>query len=306
MKSITVFFISAAILLIAAALFSISKQKDFMLNYSEDLNTTVSEAISVRIELEEIMKEAIGISQTIVNNFEDNLISSNNDSTAREILASPAEETTIEEKPTIICETQISVETEQSCLEQSVNREKTRIYELARELDMSSKELLKVVKSNGINVNNHMNMLDEEQVLLIRRAIYNEKTIGDIDQVNNILDSDSELIDAEQLLKASVLDILIGKDDTEVEHYLNSGMTDNDCPALLINTDESSVNFVKDPRLPQLGFSLEDIKSAHPYIAVRTLYEKGYSVREIAKLLDRGQGEVGLILNIAKKKSAVI
>lgn len=50
-------------------------------------------------------------------------------------------------------------------------------------------------------------------------------------------------------------------------------------------------------------FTLEAIKTAHPYLAVRTLYEQGYSIREIAQLLNRGQGEVELILNLSRKRN---
>jgi len=46
---------------------------------------------------------------------------------------------------------------------------------------------------------------------------------------------------------------------------------------------------------------LEKLKEVHPYIAVRTLHAKGYTVNQIARMLDRGQGEVNLILNITKK-----
>ncbi len=48
------------------------------------------------------------------------------------------------------------------------------------------------------------------------------------------------------------------------------------------------------------------MKKAHPYMAVKALADKGYSIREIAKLLDRGQGEVSLILNLVYKKRASI
>lgn len=51
--------------------------------------------------------------------------------------------------------------------------------------------------------------------------------------------------------------------------------------------------------------SIEHIKNAHPYIAVRVLHEKGYSIKEIAKILERGQGEVNLLLNLSKKSKVI-
>ncbi|NLB89220.1 MAG: hypothetical protein GX790_08365 [Syntrophomonadaceae bacterium] len=50
---------------------------------------------------------------------------------------------------------------------------------------------------------------------------------------------------------------------------------------------------------------IEQIKNAHPYISVRILHEKGYDVKEIAKILDRGQGEVSLLLNLSKKAKVI-
>lgn len=48
-----------------------------------------------------------------------------------------------------------------------------------------------------------------------------------------------------------------------------------------------------------------DYLAMHPYIAVNTLYKKGLNVKEIAKKLGRGQGEVILILNLCAKKKAI-
>ena len=39
-------------------------------------------------------------------------------------------------------------------------------------------------------------------------------------------------------------------------------------------------------------------------MAVKTLADQAYSVKEIAKLLNRGQGEVSLILNLLNQKRA--
>ncbi|MBC7075078.1 MAG: translation initiation factor IF-2 N-terminal domain-containing protein [Syntrophomonadaceae bacterium] len=47
---------------------------------------------------------------------------------------------------------------------------------------------------------------------------------------------------------------------------------------------------------------MEKLKTAHPYLAVRTLHARGYTVKQIAQMLDRGQGEINLILNLAEKK----
>lgn len=50
---------------------------------------------------------------------------------------------------------------------------------------------------------------------------------------------------------------------------------------------------------------IEQLKNAHPYIAVRVLHDKGYSIKEIARILGRGQGEVNLLLNLSKKAKVI-
>ncbi|MEQ8173476.1 MAG: translation initiation factor IF-2 N-terminal domain-containing protein [Syntrophomonadaceae bacterium] len=49
-------------------------------------------------------------------------------------------------------------------------------------------------------------------------------------------------------------------------------------------------------------FSMDEIKQAHPYLAVRTLSEQGYDQKEIARILGRGQSEINLIMNLTKRK----
>lgn len=51
-----------------------------------------------------------------------------------------------------------------------------------------------------------------------------------------------------------------------------------------------------------LPFPVEDLRRAHPSIVVPRLWNDGYTIPEIAELLDRGQGEVRLILDIQKRR----
>lgn len=44
------------------------------------------------------------------------------------------------------------------------------------------------------------------------------------------------------------------------------------------------------------------LQTTHPYIAVKTLLERGYSIKQIAQELNRGQGEVNLIISLLNKK----
>lgn len=66
--------------------------------------------------------------------------------------------------------------------------------------------------------------------------------------------------------------------------------------------------FKKPPSIPErqskrtLPYKIEELRRAHPSIVVPRLYNDGYSIPEIAELLDRGQGEVRLILDIQKRR----
>ena len=51
-----------------------------------------------------------------------------------------------------------------------------RVYEFAKKFDLSSKELLEVAKTNGINFNSHMSSMDEQQQKQLTNAITKPKT----------------------------------------------------------------------------------------------------------------------------------
>lgn len=53
---------------------------------------------------------------------------------------------------------------------------KSRVYELAKELNKSNKELLDFLKSKEIEVKNHMSSLSDEQVQMVRGAMAGNST----------------------------------------------------------------------------------------------------------------------------------
>ncbi|PKM77707.1 MAG: hypothetical protein CVU90_06310 [Firmicutes bacterium HGW-Firmicutes-15] len=153
-------------------------------------------------------------------------------------------------------------EEETAAVQEPIFFNKIRIYELAKELGISSKSLVNIVQELGIEAFNHMNCLDENQVLLIRKSL-------DISHKDTI-----EMIKPRLLRKN-------------------------------IDGDRDTIK-VRRPNNRQSEISIEDLKKAHPYLAVRTLHERGYSIRDIAQMLERGQGEVSLIMNLSQKKKACI
>ena len=45
---------------------------------------------------------------------------------------------------------------------------KIRVYEYAKQLNMSSKEILSILKRMNVTVNNHMSMIGEEEIQKIQ------------------------------------------------------------------------------------------------------------------------------------------
>lgn len=60
----------------------------------------------------------------------------------------------------------------------------------------------------------------------------------------------------------------------------------------------------KTPSSQRIPYQLEELRRAHPYIVVPRLHNEGYTIGEIAEILDKGQGEIKLILDIQKKREA--
>jgi translation initiation factor IF-2 len=52
---------------------------------------------------------------------------------------------------------------------------KMRVYEVAREVGVANKDLVSKIRALGIEVNNHMSMLDPEDVMRVRRALDKER-----------------------------------------------------------------------------------------------------------------------------------
>lgn len=141
---------------------------------------------------------------------------------------------------------------------------KMRVHELADEIGVSSKELLLTCIQLGFPVRHHMKILDEEQIRRLREHFFGQQPAG--------LNDDNSL----QVVEDGI--------------------------QMMTNQDQEALPLKYSIANQGSNFSLEEIKNAHPYIAVRTLSEQGYQAKEIARILDRGQGEVNLILNLSRKK----
>ena len=60
---------------------------------------------------------------------------------------------------------------------------KFRVYEVAKKLGKDNKEILEILKSNQIDVKNHMSMVNEDQVAIVEKALAPKKNTSS--QKNN-------------------------------------------------------------------------------------------------------------------------
>ncbi len=178
----------------------------------------LNDAEQLKLDLNTMMENALDVSRTLVNELD-----------AKVSMVESVEKDEETAKPATVSPTKGGL----------------RVYELARELNINSKELLGILDEHGYKYRSHMNVLDYDVAENIKKVFYERES--------------------------SSLEIAGSEDIAEINNY----------------------------------FSLEEIKKAHPYLAVSILKEQGYSIKEIAKLLGRGQGEISLILNLSKKAKAL-
>jgi len=247
-------------ILLFGGIFYMSYRKGVWERFFEEFRNTVDEAHIVKTDLHGMLDQSIGVSRAMVDHIESRIAELNHLQEEARYTQMLIQQ--ISEKRLAL--TQVSgmmalpehsedisvVEWED---EEPAKTSKIRVYELARELNMNSKELVATLQELGFPVSNQLNTLDYEVSLSIRQKL-------------TLIETDTTNIFRHDLHKERVLSI---------EDYKN--------------TDSEPMN-------------IEALRDAHPYIAVRTLQEAGYSVCEMAQLLNRGQGEISLIINLINKK----
>jgi hypothetical protein len=157
-----------------------------------------------------------------------------------------------------------------------IPKTRIRIYELARILKMNSRDLIHWMQVAGYSYDNPLNTLDEATAgIIIDRIKYQGKEEQD--------------------------DLIIKQVQPSVDIPLPENQTTHPSNISQINSEKSVDTADLDEDMEAW---IESLKKAHPYMAVKALADQGYSIKDIAKNLDRGQGEVSLILNLLNKKRA--
>lgn len=230
-----------------------SYRKGVWEKFYEEFRNTVDEAHIVKTDLHGMLDQSIGISKAIVDGLDARLAELNQMQEQARLTQLAIQQITeqrlaLTQMGGMMAIPEKCEEYETDWLEEPpVRGSKVRVYELARELNMNSKELVITLQELGFPVNNQLNTLDYELTLSIRQKL----TLVDIGA-------------AEGLHRDRVLSM----DDYRSKESLD----------------------------------VEALRESHPYLAVRILQEAGYSVCDIAQMLNRGQGEINLIINLINKK----
>lgn len=234
-----------------------SYRKGVWERFFEEFRNTVDEAHIVKTDLDSMLDKSIGLSRAMVDGIDTRLAE-------LEQLQEEARRTQlliqqITEKRVALMEVSSMAALPANCEDDYSAEEwlegppakgnKIRVYELARELNMNSKELVVTLQDLGFPVNNQLNTLDYELTLSIRQKL----TLTSDDKA--VYDMDDRVLSMEDYKHA---------DEQELD--------------------------------------IDALREAHPYLAVRTLQEAGYSVCDMAQMLNRGQGEIILIINLINKK----
>lgn len=142
-------------------------------------------------------------------------------------------------------------------------------------------------------------------LILMATAVYSihnrQKLVEEFTEEMKGLIQEAEVVkkDFEAVMDNAVLlsdEILKSMDERLQKMERLVTMQNNSQPA------KSRVRSIERPSRKALPFTIEELRRAHPSIVVPRLWNEGYTIPEIAEILNRGQGEVRLILNLQKRR----
>lgn len=272
-RAIYAVLILAGMILLFGAIFYMSYRKGVWERFFEEFRNTVDEAHLIKTDLHDMLNQSIGISQAMVDGIDARMDELNQlqegvkssqlmllQENVRNIQMRMLQQISEKRLPLPQMGEMISLPESTADIpmmawadEEPDRPLKIRVYELARELNMNSKELVVTLQELGFPVNNQLNTLDYELTLTIKQKL-------------TLIGPDTASSSKPDLRRERVLSLDAFK-----------------------HTDYKPLD-------------IEALQEAHPYIAVRTLQEAGYSVCEMAQFLNRGQGEINLIINLINKK----
>ena len=190
-----------------------------------------------------------------------------------------------------------------------------RAYELAEELGMSNKEFVNAAQAQGFLVNHHMNLLTNEEAERIRIRLTEKKDVSEPPVINKIIWSEFSYLppigempplELAEKDETGFAEEKKAEEKTSAATKIPDPVHEKSMVFLPSYGDQPSIFAEKTEELQTIEEQYQqELKSAHPYIAVKALTEQGYSVKEIARVLDRSQGEIELIQNINIKKNVV-
>lgn len=305
-------------ILIAVALYSVNRQKSFLESCSKELKASLLQAQEVKCDLEEIMLNTINMSRELVDNLE-RRTKNEAESYADALSAVPSMLPEYANEP----ETAVArVQTEKTSPEgpampaglcgprMPAKLESPKLFKQKLDPDTHIKTMPPAVFNSHPQMSGPINYDTPEprtsaggacgprvHELAEELKTSSKELLSICRQLGLPINHHMKVLNAEQVaaIKAKWF---FGEQyvaPQQPSFQPNAAAAD----ALPEKTEFNKINTDRERH-----FSMDEIKQAHPYLAVRTLSEQGYDQKEIARILGRGQSEINLIMNLTRRKMA--
>ncbi|MDR1615734.1 MAG: translation initiation factor IF-2 N-terminal domain-containing protein [Syntrophomonadaceae bacterium] len=197
-------------------------------------------------------------------------------------------------------------ESQNSSFKSNIDDRKIRVYKLAAELGIEAKDIINDTQNHKVSVKHHMNLLTRSEADKIISWFTAVKTVDGDDNIYKrpaFLDASAQpfvqKINWEELRDGgSVAHVGDETQDTEAEVFFLDKKNIVPFPIkedLAYSDIQMEFKTESEPGQPEMRFS-------SPYPEVKSLSEQGYSIKEMAQLLKRSQGEIGFMLSINDKR----
>ncbi len=305
-------------ILIAVALYSVNRQKSFMENCSKELKASLLQAQEVKCDLEEMMLNTINMSRDLVDDLErrmkveaepEPVVLSADPSMSEYRAESPsAKPQAAEARPEepslpagLISRLRVPEKAGSQALFAQQSDDSSPVKTMPAAVFNSRPQFSRAINDEapepGINAGAaacgpRVHELAEEL------KTSSKEILNICRQLGLPINHHMKVLSAEQLaaLKAQWF---FGEQNAAPPQ---PSFPPNVAAAAAATLEKTEFNKIGSARGRQ--FSMDEIKQAHPYLAVRTLSEQGYDQKEIARILGRGQSEINLIMNLTKRKMA--
>lgn len=305
-------------ILIAVALYSVNRQKAFMESCSKELKTSLLQAQEVKCDLEEMMLNTINMSRELVDDLERRMnteaypepavlsaaqsapghrTEAQDAFSKKEVLATRPEELSL--PPGLVIGSKKPGKSESPSLPEQKPEVNSNIKTMPAAVFNSRLEYSSMVIGDAPELRTSTGAATDPRVHELAEELKttSKEVLNICRQLGLPVNHHMKVLSVEQVA-AIKAHWFFGEQYMEPIHATSQQRI----VAGAAPIEKSELKKAGGDRGHQ--FSMDEIKQAHPYLAVRTLCEQGYDQKEIARILGRGQSEINLIINLTKRKMA--